>query len=46
MANDGYDSDQTSNDISMSRQIVDHSVRSKDRIAAAADDRKRLKRLI
>jgi hypothetical protein len=39
---DGYDAEQTVNNISMSRQIVDHSVRSKIGVAAA-NDRKHLK---
>jgi hypothetical protein len=40
---DGYDTDQISNDIGMSRQMVDHYMRFKDQMGAAADGRKRLK---
>jgi hypothetical protein len=40
---DGYDTDQISNDIAMSRQTVDHYMRFKDQMGIAADGRKRLK---
>jgi hypothetical protein len=40
---DGYDTDQISNDIGMSRQMVDHYMRFKDQMGIAADGRKRLK---
>jgi hypothetical protein len=40
---DGYDTDQISNDIGMSRQMVDHYMRFKDQMGIAVDGRKRLK---
>ncbi len=40
---DGYDTDQISNDIGMSRQMVGHYMRFKDQTGIAADGRKRLK---
>jgi hypothetical protein len=40
---DGYDTDQISNNIGMSRQMVDHYMRFNDQMGIAADGRKRLK---
>jgi hypothetical protein len=40
---EGYDVDQISNGIGMSRQMVDHYMRFKDQMGLAADGRKRLK---
>lgn len=40
---EGYDVDQIANDIGMSRQMVDHYMRFKDQMGAAADGRGRLK---
>ena len=40
---DGYDTDQISNDIGMSRQMVEHYMRFNDQMGIAADGRKRLK---
>ena len=40
---EGCDVDQISNDIGMSRQMVDHYMRFKDQMGLAADGRKRLK---
>ena len=40
---EGYDVDQISNDIGMSRQTVDHYMRFRDQMTIAADRRKRLK---
>jgi hypothetical protein len=40
---EGYDVDQISNDIGMSRLMVDHYMRFKDQMGVAADGRKRLK---
>jgi hypothetical protein len=37
---DGYDTDQISNDIGMSRQMVDRYMRFKDQMDIAADGRK------
>jgi hypothetical protein len=38
---EGFDVDQISNDIGMSRQMVDHHVRFKDQMGVNADRRKR-----
>jgi hypothetical protein len=40
---EGFDVDQISNDIGMSRQMVDHYMRFKDQMGVNADRRKRLK---
>jgi hypothetical protein len=40
---EGYDVDQISNDIGMSRQMVDHYMRFKDQMGLAADGRRRLR---
>jgi hypothetical protein len=40
---EGFDVDQISNDIGMSRQTVDHYMRFKDQMDIAADGRARLR---
>jgi hypothetical protein len=40
---EGFDTDQISNDIGMSRQMVDHYMRFKDQMDIAADGRARLR---
>ena len=40
---EGFDVDQISNDIGMSRQMVDHYMRFKDQMGLAADGRRRLR---
>jgi hypothetical protein len=40
---EGYDIDQISNDIGMSRQMVNHYMRFKDQMGIAADGRRGLK---
>jgi hypothetical protein len=40
---EGFDVDQISNDIGMSRQMVDHYMRFEDQMGLAADGRQRLK---
>jgi hypothetical protein len=39
---EGFDVDQISNDIGMSRQMVQHYMRFKDQMGVAADGQKRL----
>jgi len=39
---EGFDADQISNDIGMSRQMVQHDMRFKDQMDVAAGGRKRL----
>jgi hypothetical protein len=40
---EGYDTDQISNDVGMSRQMVEHYMRFRDQMGLAADRRKRLR---
>jgi hypothetical protein len=39
----GYDTNQVSNDIGMSRQMIDHHMKFKDQMGIAADGEKHLK---
>ena len=40
---EGFDTDQISSDIGMSRQMVEHYMRFRDQMGVGADQRKRLK---
>jgi hypothetical protein len=40
---EGYDTDQISNDVGMSRQMVDHYMRFRDQMGVAAERQKRLR---